>query len=83
MRESLLGQDSMSDGLQHSDGDKPRIGTWGVNHVKTNSWTFRTERYRRGDVLCFFHIGVGLWKILRLSNIAVHIYLGLLCACGF
>lgn len=36
MREDLLGQDSMSNGLQHSDGDKRRIGTRGVNHVKTN-----------------------------------------------
>lgn len=35
MREDLLGRDSISDGLQHSDGDKQRIGTWGgVNHVK-------------------------------------------------
>lgn len=62
MREDPLSRDSMFDGLRYSDGNEQQIGTWrrnvwgyGGNHVKKQIFDFRTERYRRGDVLCFFN----------------------------
>lgn len=86
MREDPLGRDSIFDGVRHSGGNKQQVGggegsgaQCESNHVKTIFfWTF--ARNDTDEEMCYvsLHIGVGLRKILGLSNMAVYMYLGLL-----